>query len=245
MKKRIKHILSFSPYNLYEIVRDKMYKTTRTQKELSKIENYIANNEIKKIQIGCGTNFIEGWLNTDIKSSNQIAYLDAGVKFPIESDSFDFVYSEHLFEHLKVEQQINMLRESYRILKNGGVMRIATPNIGFLFELYENPNAQENMDYVDWAVKNIPHLAEVKNGIVTKEEHYIYVINNFFKAWGHQVIHNKSSMSKLALQCDFTQVRECSVGESEVLVFKDIEKHGTIIPERINLLETMVIELVK
>lgn len=245
MKKKIKYILSFSPYDLYEIVRFKMNQTKRIKKEISKIDSYLENNKIKKIQIGCGTNFIEGWLNTDIKSSDQIVYLDAGEKFPIESNSFDFVYSEHLFEHLKVHQQLNMLAESYRILKKGGVMRIATPNIGFLFKLYENPTTSENIDYIDWAVKNIPHLIDVKKLVVKKEDHYIYVINNFFKDWGHQVIHNISSLRELALQCNFTQVRECVVGESEVSFLQNIEKHGTIIPERINSIETMVIEIVK
>ncbi|MFV5688940.1 class I SAM-dependent methyltransferase [Flavobacterium sp. ZT3R25] len=245
MKKKIKNLLSYSPYNLYETVRNKMNQAKKNKKEISKINFYLENNEIKKIQIGCGTNFLEGWLNTDIKNNDKIIYLDAGEKFPLESDSFDFVYSEHLFEHLKTGQQLNMLTESFRILKKGGVMRIATPNISFLFRLFENPNTPEMIDYVNWAVKNIPHLFEANNMVVDQEEHYVYVINNFFKAWGHQVIHNISSLSKLALQCNFAQVRECTVGESNVLDLKNIERHGTIIPERINFLETMVVELVK
>jgi predicted SAM-dependent methyltransferase len=245
MKKTIKQLLRFSPYDLYEIVRDKMNQAEKGKKEVFKRDFYLENNEIKKIQIGCGTNVLEGWLNTDLKISDQILYLDAGEKFQLESDSFDFVYSEHLFEHLKVGQQLNMLTESYRILKKGGVLRIATPSIDFLFQLYENSKSSTMIDYVDWAVINIPHLVDVKNIIEDKEEHYIYVINNFFKDWGHEVLHSRSSFKKLALQSGFTQVEECTVGESDVSELKNIEKHGTIIPERINFLETMVMELVK
>lgn len=245
MKNKIKQILSYSPYALYEIFRDTSKLSNRLKRQKAIIDSYIKNNEIKRMQIGCGTNFFDGWLNTDLDCNDRIAYLNAGNKFPIESDSFDFVYSEHLFEHLKVEQQLNMLSESYRILKKGGILRIAMPNIDYLFNLYANPSVPENRDYVDWYVENMHHLKAVKNAVVNKEEHYIYTINNFFKAWGHQVIHNVNSISKLALQCDFSMVRECAVGESEVPFFQNIEKHGTVLPERINKLETMVVEIIK
>lgn len=245
MKKIIKLLLKYSPYDLYEIIRDKMNHSKRFNNQKKMIECYLKDNEIKKIQIGCGTNFLEGWLNTDLKFSDEVLFLDAGATFPIESDSFDFIFSEHLFEHLEVEQQLNMLSESYRILKKGGMMRIATPNLDFLFKIYSNPSISENIDYVDWAVKNIPNLKVVKKSIISKEEHYIYVINNFFKAWGHQVIHNVSSIKKLVLQCNFSHFRECEVGKSEVSVFQSIEKHGTVIPDNINLFETMVIEIIK
>jgi predicted SAM-dependent methyltransferase len=245
MKKKIKYILSFSPYSLYEIFRNKKKHNIRIKNQKLIINDYLKNNEVKKIQIGCGSNFLEGWLNTDLKDSDTIAFLDAGEKFPIESDTFDFVYSEHLFEHLTVEQQHNMLVESYRILKKGGVMRVATPSLDFLFSLYANPMTLENRQYVNWAVDNIPNLGIISNSIIDIEEHYCYVINNFFKAWGHQMIHNYSSLKKMAMQNRFSDFRLSSVNKSEVLYLQNIENHGTIIPENMNIIETMVVEIIK
>jgi predicted SAM-dependent methyltransferase len=245
IKKSIRNILSFSPYLVYRTLKSikKKDKCVKDQKKL--IDNYIKNNDIKKMQIGCGSNNLKGWLNTDLNYNDKVAFLDAGAEFPIESDTFDYIYSEHLFEHLKVEQQLNMLMESYRILKKGGVMRIATPSLDFLFDLYSNPNTIQNKHYVEWAVKNIPNLKIVSNSIIDFEEHHNYVINNFFKAWGHQMLHNYSSIKKLAFQCGYTQIRQSKVGESEVSYLRNIEKHGTIIPEEMNLIETMVVEIVK
>ena len=245
MKNKIKHLLSFSPYGLYEIFRNNRRQSDKIKIQRTIINSYISSNIIKKLQIGCGPNLFEGWLNTDLNYNDKIAFLDAGNKFPIESESFDFVYSEHLFEHLKVEQQLNMLTESYRILKKGGILRIATPNIDFLFNIHGNPTVQESIYYVDWAVKNIHQLKSLENLGIDKEEYYIYVINNFFKDWGHQVIHNFTSINKMAILCAFSQVRECAVGESQVPILKNIEKHGTFIPERINIQETMVVEIIK
>jgi predicted SAM-dependent methyltransferase len=245
MKRELKNIFSISPYIIYENYRNKIIIIKRIKVQKTIIDDYLKNNEVKKLQIGCGSNILKGWLNTDIKDTNTIAFLDAGSIFPIKSDTFDYVYSEHLFEHLKIEQQINMLEESNRILKKGGIMRIATPSLEFLFKLYLNPEVLENIQYVNWAVKNIPNLKVVNNSIIDKKEHYSYVINNFFKAWGHQMIHNYSSFKKLALQCGFSEVKQCNVGDSDVPTLQDIEKHGTIIPENINLIETMVIEITK
>jgi uncharacterized protein YfkK (UPF0435 family) len=103
----------------------------------------------------------------------------------------------------------------------------------------------ENKQYVNWAIENIPKLKIINNSIIDNEEHYCYVINNFFKAWGHQMIHNYSSLKKITMQNRFSKVRLCNVGESEVQCLQNIEKHGTIIPENINLIETMVVEIIK
>ncbi|MBG6062960.1 putative SAM-dependent methyltransferase [Flavobacterium sp. CG_9.1] len=245
MKKILKKVLSLSPFGVYEVYRDRKARAISIKEQKTIIDAYIETNQIKKMQIGSGSNVLEGWLNTDLNYSESIAFLDAGITFPIISDSFDFIYSEHLFEHLKVEQQVNMLREGHRILKKGGVMRIATPNLDFLFKIYSDPHSRENLDYVDYYINASPYLKSVKILGIKKDQHHIYVINNFFKAWGHQVIHDFSSIKKLAMQCSYTSIRQCKVGESEVPFLQNIEKHGTIIPERINLIETMVVEIIK
>jgi predicted SAM-dependent methyltransferase len=245
IKDSVRKFLSYSPFGVYEIYRDKKNIGKRITTQKREIGDYVKNNEIKKMQIGCGKNLLEGWLNTDLIDSDRVVYLDAGKSFPAETETFDFIYSEHLFEHLKVEQQINMLNEGYRILKKGGIMRIAMPNLEFLFNIYSNPNTHVHKDYVNHYVSSSPYLKSVFESVQNKEEHYIYVINNFFKAWGHQMIHDFSSIEKLALQCNYKVVRRCKVGESEVSFLQNIEKHGNAIPERFNLLETMVVEIIK
>lgn len=245
MKKRIKKILKTSLFSIYENYQNnKKEKRCIIQRD-QLIETYQKSTALKKVQIGCGSNILEGWLNTDLNYNEKIAFLDAGAKFPIKTNTFDFVYSEHLFEHLKVEQQLNMLTESYRILKKGGVMRIAMPSIDFLIDLYANHEKKEKKEYVEWAVKNVVNLEKVDNLVDDSSKHYCYVINNFFKAWGHQVLHNFSSIESLSTQCGFTSVQECNISESDYDSLRNVEKHGTIIPNHINEIETFVVELIK
>lgn len=68
--------------------------------------------------------------------NDEILFLDASEKFPFDNDVFQFVFSEHLIEHLHFEDVINLLKKSYRTLKIGGVLRIATPDLDFLHKIY-------------------------------------------------------------------------------------------------------------
>jgi len=246
MKKRIKIILQIPPIRLYEVYRDNRLLKKRRVKQESLIRTYIDDNTEKKLHIGCGANLLSGWLNTDFNDQNgKVAFLDAGEEFPLPSESFDYVFSEHLFEHLDVDQQINMLKESLRILKPGGIARIAMPSLEFLFQLYSSSQKTENKNYVEWYVKTSPYLSSVKEKVADESFHYCYIINNFFKAWGHKMIHNFDSLKALALQIGYSGINKTEVGESDFQALKNIEKHGIIIPPSFNKQETMVLELKK
>ncbi|MGI0107855.1 class I SAM-dependent methyltransferase [Salinimicrobium sp. WS361] len=246
MKKKIKKLSQVSPYSFYEVFRDRRLLKRRFTKQENLFRSYGEGNSEIKLHIGCGANFLEGWLNTDIDDSDErIAYLDAGEEFPLSTESFDFIFSEHLFEHLNVEQQVIMLRESLRILKPNGIMRIATPSLGFLNRLYNNPDKELHEEYIKWAVETSPYLSAVKESIKDESKFYCYVINNFYKAWGHKMIHNFDSIYALAIQSGYSECKIAKVHESSIKAFQNIEKHGTVIPEKFNILETMVVELKK
>lgn len=246
MKKGLKKILQIPPIRIYENYRDKKLLKKRIDKQKALIRSYIEDNSQKKLHIGCGANLLEGWLNTDFNDKEEeIAFLDAGEEFPLSTESFGYVFSEHLFEHLDVDQQINMLKESLRILEPDGIMRIAMPSLEFLFELYSSPNTSENREYVNWYIKHSPYLSTVNKRVDDESFHYCYIINNFFKAWGHKMIHNFDSLKSLAYQAGFSQIIETEVGKSDFSDLQNIEKHGNIIPAVFNKQETMVVELKK
>lgn len=53
---------------------------------------------------------------------------------PFPDAYFDCVISNQTIEHIYPEEQLNHIRESYRVLKPGGIMYIATPNKYSLIE---------------------------------------------------------------------------------------------------------------
>ena len=205
------------------------------------IADYLHTCMVLKLQIGCGGNQLAGWLNTDFSISRckeGAMYLDAGERFPLPDASMDFIFSEHLFEHLNYAQAVNMLKESYRVLKPSGVIRIATPNFNFLKGLYIAPEKPIHKRYLEWSANG----GGGGNPIPATP---VYVINKFHTSWGHQIIYDDETLSNLLVDCGFKNVSLCKMGESSHEELKGVERHGDVIPTDFCQLETMVLEAEK
>lgn len=202
------------------------------------IRAYLSAHEVTKLQIGCGWNLIPGWLNTDvsiIKCKRGAMYLDAGEPFPFPDASFDYVYSEHLFEHLTHPQAVNMLRECHRILKPSGTIRISTPDIRFLADLYLHPEKPLNRRYIDWSSREAPNCLPVPATPVN-------IVNQFHTAWGHQIIYDRETLTALVTENGFRNIRFCEISRSSVDALNNVECHFNNMPYEFYELETMIME---
>lgn len=110
-------------------------------KRKGNISQYLSTHEIAKVQFGSGNNEIPGFLNTDILGEIPI---DITEPLPFAKSSIDVLYSNHVVEHIYNKEFKFFLRESYRILKNGGMHIIATPTVERLVgSLYGNEKAKQ------------------------------------------------------------------------------------------------------
>lgn len=93
-------------------------------------------NKFDKLHLGCGNRKIEGWLNIDVIQSDYDVDLAAG-KLPFASDSFDCVVSQHVIEHLELEEElIPLLKELYRTMKVGGEIWLSCPDLEKVCKYY-------------------------------------------------------------------------------------------------------------
>lgn len=93
-----------------------------------------------KIAIGCGSrNYGEDWIHNDIVPHDHIDCIGYAHSLPIASNSLDLVYASHVLEYYDWEAAKSIvLPEWKRILKPGGILRIAVPDFETLVELYIN-----------------------------------------------------------------------------------------------------------
>lgn len=61
---------------------------------------------------------------------------DLRKRFPFADGSFDAVYGSHVLEHLEPAAAKVLLRDCFRILKPGGIVRIAVPDLESIARLY-------------------------------------------------------------------------------------------------------------
>jgi predicted SAM-dependent methyltransferase len=201
------------------------------------IQQYFAQEKVPKLHIGCQDSPISGWLNVDIEPIDpSIVYLDATKQFPIADNSFDVVFSEHMIEHISLPDGMAMIKECYRTLKPGGVIRLATPDLNFLIELYRQEKSEVQTKYIESYRKFYPGFNMINDAMV---------INNFVRNWGHQFIYDKKTLKAVLEAGGFKDVRFCEVGESQVQELQHIEKHGFIIGHDFNKLESLIIEGIK
>jgi len=80
------------------------------------------------LNIGCGSNFLNGWTNIDFFSKRNVDFCDIRKPLPYHNDVFDAVYSSHALEHLTKNKGEKLISEIYRILKNGGICRVVIPD---------------------------------------------------------------------------------------------------------------------
>ena len=209
-----------------------------TRQRPAQIADYETRQPVRKLQLGCGKVLLEGWLNTDLQPARPgVVYLDGTEPFPIASDSFDHIYSEHVIQHLPFRAGQILLRECFRILKPGGVMRLSTPNLRQLVSLLTESDGAAQQDYTRRASdKYIPENTAYLPA---------FVVNNFFWDFTHQFVYDPESMRHALERAGFTAITAVEIGQSAHPNLQGLERHGQIVGDAINEFETMIFEAEK
>lgn len=198
------------------------------------------HNQLLNLQIGCAQHIIPDWLNTDVKPIFKGAiYLDASKKFPLPNNTFNYVFSEHTIEHLGYQEGTGMIKECFRILKPGGRIRMATPDLQKILEIDANAAKSPTQEkYIRWITDNF----------INSDHVYLesLVVNNAFTNWGHNFIYDEKTLTKILKDTGFVKIERQCVGKSKDENLVNLEFHGKIIgDEEINVYETMVLEGLK
>jgi predicted SAM-dependent methyltransferase len=199
--------------------------------------NYLKYSQIRKLQIGSGVNILPGWLNTDLDPAKGIMSMDSTKRFPFGDCTFDYIFTEHCIEHFEYRVGMQQVQECYRVLKPGGRLRISTPDLRFLIELYNENKTELQKRYIVVVIDKF--IRDTKSYTDT------FVINNAFQAWGHKFIYDYKTLKSLLNKCGFIDIERYEAGESYDENLRDVESHGRVIGDDLNILESMVVEAMK
>lgn len=155
-----------------------------------------------KLNIGCGQEPFQGWLNLDLDPGSRADLLwDVRDGLPCADASCSFIYSEHFLEHLPVSDGGRFLKECHRCLQNGGVVRIGMPSLQeTVRQYYEN----------DWAGQ--PWLQKYGYTRIRTRAEYI---NINFREWEHQWLYDFEELERRLRDAGFTHIKTAPWGESQ------------------------------
>lgn len=162
-----------------------------------------------KLNIGCGSNIVGGWVNVDIGGPSEVFHWDCRRGLPFDDQSVIRIFAEHVFEHLDPVTGAAFLRECRRCLQPGGVVRIVVPDAGKYLRLYQGgwdelaairPLTEENGKYRDYWLGNLYR---------TKME---FINEVFRQGTEHKYAYDEETLMMKMREAAFKQVQLCSYG---------------------------------
>jgi len=114
---------------------------------------------MRKIHVGCGGEKFDGWENYDRE-------VDISRPLPFQSESVDYMFSNHMLEHVTQQQGYRFLQECHRILKTGGVLRVGVPDIARILEMCSIPQV-----FNDYAIERGGSATIAVENVIFKFEH--------------------------------------------------------------------------
>lgn len=103
-----------------------------------------------KLNIGCGYNYLEGWLNLDAGPGSAADRLMPAHDLSFEDSSVSKIRAAQLVEHLGFFKTRYFLSECWRALKPGGSLALETPHIEKTFELFLAGDRQVKEAALGW-----------------------------------------------------------------------------------------------
>jgi len=172
-----------------------------------------------KINLGCGTNKLQGWENHD-------ADIDITSSLPWCENTVDFILAEHVVEHVQYREAIMFMMECHRILRPGGVFRVIVPSVERILWHADD----EYVKFVSrWA--KTPNKRGAIGAILW--EH------------GHKTPWTESLMLTTLYYAGFGDTKVLEPRVSDHLELQDVDGHWKVIGEHNNWVESSVVEATK
>lgn len=91
-----------------------------------------------KLHLGCGSRVILGWTHVDVADYPHVQLRHEVDSLPMIADgTVEVIYACHVLEHFLRREVPRVLREWWRVLAPGGVLRLSVPDFEALVGIYD------------------------------------------------------------------------------------------------------------
>ena len=158
---------------------------------------HLGSGRLEKLTVAAANTFLnKDWINLgdlELRNPNnrplievdyskinyQPFFYKLGDSLPFKDETFTFIFSEHFFEHLFFEHALGLFKECYRVMQQGGIIRVVVPDadlrpvpemIGFPSPLigYDQPKKHKNR----WSIYNLRPALELSGFRVSPIKYY-------------------------------------------------------------------------
>lgn len=158
-----------------------------------------------KLHLGCGSNYIQGWVNIDLDSPGADMHCDFKNPLRFANGSASFIYTEHFIEHITRLEGISFLKECRRVLRADGILRLSTPDLRWLVGQFVSGNVKEWED-VQWLPGSSCEL-----------------LNEGMRAWGHQYLYDRDQLECSLREVGFLKIKVVNYRQSAYAELRQLE----------------------
>lgn len=166
-----------------------------------------SNNLSQKslLNVGCGSNVFPEFINLDYnwRPGIDICWnIERGL--PLANGSLLGIFSEHCLEHVGYWACVDVLKEFFRILAPGGVVRIIVPDAGLYLTLYGKS--------VQGELVRFPYVDE--SGLADREEDGkikftpMMAVNRIFRGYGHMFAYDFETLASMLAYSGFKNIEK-------------------------------------
>ncbi|GAA3456309.1 class I SAM-dependent methyltransferase [Dactylosporangium matsuzakiense] len=124
------------------------------------------------------------------------AEMDITGALPVADDTVDWVYAEHLIEHVTLRAGIAWLREVKRILRPGGLLRVTTPDLRVYCESYVNGDG--------FFGKHRRRMNRALTGVApAMPARGAFMFNQLFYVYGHRWLYDREELTYALTEAGF------------------------------------------
>jgi SAM-dependent methyltransferase len=202
-----------------------------------------------RLHIGCGPSVFPGWVNIDKSPSVLLArfpwlrkllfrlrlltaeqargfpegvvFADVSKRIPAESSTVDYIYCSHMIEHLSRWQALAFLRECHRVLRPGGWLRLATPDLALMvrdYQLGTSPFLEDGFTPSDAFCAEYAAYADAPGNPASR------MIRKLAGGDNHQWLYDGEGLENLLREGGFTTIESRSFREGSVPELDSIEQ---------------------
>lgn len=160
------------------------------------------------INVGSGKHPLPGFINIDVAREADLRW-DVRRGLPFPDNSVAGIFSEHFLEHLTQGQGLYFLRECRRVLKPGGIVRIAMPDLDAIVDRYGQEDWRGDADMFRMGFEWVQNRCEM--------------LNIAMRAWGHQWVYNEEELLRAGRMAGLVPMGRYEWGKSDIPKFEALE----------------------
>ena len=192
------------------------------------------------VQYGCGFTAPVEWINYDASPTlrferlpvlgklytrnkqrfpENVKYGDVVKGLPEKAGTSDGIYCSHILEHLAYEDLLTALRNTWLILKPGGIFRGVVPDLKSAVLNYI-----EDYDRADTPANEL--MRNTMLGTEARAKSVSSIIKNLYGNSKHLWMWDYKSLAFELKSAGFINIRQCRYGDSKDPLFNMVEEEG-------------------